>query len=34
MNPNINKKRPPMWIRGKTYPGMADEVQRDVISIL
>ena len=30
----VNKKRPPMWIRGKTYPGMADEVQRDVISIL
>ena len=30
----INKKRPPMWIRGKTYPGMADEVQRDVIPIL
>ena len=30
----VNKKRPPMWIRGETYPGMADEVQRDVISIL
>ena len=30
----VNKKRPPMWIRGETYPGMADEVQRDVISTL
>ena len=30
----INKKRPPMWIRGETYPGMGDEVQRDVIPIL
>ena len=30
----INKKRPPMWIRGKTYPGMGDEVQWDVIPIL
>ncbi|RKU34545.1 hypothetical protein C6496_19535 [Candidatus Poribacteria bacterium] len=30
----INKKRPPMWIRGKTYLGMADEVQWDVIPIL
>ena len=30
----VNKKRPPMWIRGKTYPGMADEVQRDIIPIL
>ncbi len=30
----INKKRPPMWIRGETYPGMADEVQWDVIPIL
>ena len=30
----VNKKRPPMWIRGKTYPGMADEVQHDVIPIL
>ncbi len=29
----VNKKRPPMWIRGKTYPGMGDEVQRDVIPI-
>ena len=29
----VNKKRPPMWIRGQTYPGMADEVQRDVIPI-
>ena len=29
----VNKKRPPMWIRGETYPGMGDEVQRDVISI-
>ena len=27
----INRKRPPMWIRGKTYPGMADEVLRDVM---
>ena len=30
----VNKKRPPMWIRGKIYPGMADEVKRDVIPIL
>ena len=30
----VNKKRPPMWIRGETYPGMADEVQWDVIPIL
>ena len=30
----VNKKRPPMWIRGETYPCMADEVQRDVIPIL
>ena len=30
----INKKRPPMWICGKTYPGMGDEVQHDVIPIL
>ena len=30
----VNKKRPPMWIRGKTYPGLADEVQWDVIPIL
>ncbi len=30
----VNKKRPPMWIRGKTYPGMADEVQHDVIPII
>ncbi|MXV85260.1 phytanoyl-CoA dioxygenase family protein, partial [Candidatus Poribacteria bacterium] len=30
----VNKKRPPMWIRGETYPGMADEVQWNVISIL
>ena len=30
----VNKKRPPMWIRGETYSGMADEVQWDVIPIL
>lgn len=30
----VNEKRPPMWIRGETYPGMADEVQWDVIPIL
>ena len=30
----VNKKRPPMWICGKTYPGMGDEVQRDIIPIL
>ena len=30
----VNKKRPPMWIRGETYPGMGDEVQRDIIPIL
>ena len=30
----VNKKRPPMWIRGETYLGMADEVQWDVIPIL
>ncbi len=30
----VNKKRPPMWIRGKTYPGMGDEVQHNVIPIL
>ena len=29
----VNKKRPPMWIRGETYPGMADEVEWDVIPI-
>ena len=29
----VNKKRPPMWIRGDTYPGMADEVEWDVIPI-
>ena len=29
----VNKKRPPMWIRGETYPGMADEVECDVIPI-
>ena len=30
----VNKKRPPMWIRGKTYPGMGDEVQHDIIPII
>ena len=30
----INIKRPPMWIRGKTYPGMENEVQWDVIPII
>ena len=30
----VNKKRPPMWIRGETYSGMANEVQWDVIPIL
>ena len=30
----INIKRPPMWIRGKTYPGMEKEVQWDVIPII
>ncbi len=30
----VNKKRPPMWIRGKTYPGMGDEVQNDIIPII
>ena len=29
----INRRRPPMWIRGKTYPGMADEVLHDVMPI-
>ena len=30
----INEKRPPMWISGKTYPGMANEVQYNIIPIL
>ena len=30
----VNRKRPPMWIRGETHSGMADEVQWDVIPIL
>ena len=27
----VNRKRPPMWIRGKTYPGMANQVLHDVM---
>lgn len=27
----VNKKRPPMWIRGKTFPGKLDEIEHHVI---
>ncbi|MYF98646.1 phytanoyl-CoA dioxygenase family protein [Candidatus Poribacteria bacterium] len=30
----VNEKRPPMWIRGKIFPAMGNEVQHEVIPII